>query len=67
MFKTRFLQDSVNEDGEIVFEVYLTAAPSHQVKITANFDNTKWANANGSTNGSTQLIFQSDNFQKNKP
>ena len=64
MFETRWLHDSVNEDGEVVLEVYLTTAPKSSGNYNfTNFDNSIWATANSSTNGSTQLIFQPDNFQ----
>ena len=62
VFKTKWSSDSVNEDGEITLEIWLTTATSHGVTVTAQFDTNIWAQGNTSTNGETSLTFKSDDF-----
>ena len=61
VYETRWLRDSVNEDGTVTLEVYLTTAPAFNVTVTLSFG-AQWASANGSKSGATQLNFTPANF-----
>ena len=56
VYETRWSSSSVNEDGTITLEVYLTTAPAFDVTVTVSAGET-WRSANGETAGSTELTF----------
>ena len=61
VYETRWLSTSVNEDGTITLEVYLTTAPAVDVTVTVGIGS-EWASANGSS-GQTEIVFNPSNFE----